>query len=284
MKVIVPYKADEGKMQLVGHINEDQMMALYLGELTRDEEQRLQHHVADCPGCNRQFSLYREVLGGVETLVKEMGGRHAELLRTSIKNKMRAKQIYYEILQHPLTGPLVVAVTNIGVCMLEFADKSPFEIEEQLKKRQPEAWIKRDQLMTAAIRQEVQLYLQRKLSRFTIPIDWRLITGEFQRQVLKITSRIPYGQVYTYGEIAKKIGKPKSSQAVGQALGANPIPILIPCHRVVASGGKLGGFSGRAGEEGVNLKKKLLQLEGVRWADQGKHLTRQLELFFGGIE
>lgn len=266
-------------MQLVGHINEDQVMALYLGELTRDEEQRLHYHVSDCPGCKREFLLYREILGGVETLVKQMGGRRAELLRAAIKSKMRDKQIYYEFMQHPLTGPLAVAVTNQGVCLLQFTDKSPFEIEEALKKRQPEAWIKRDQLMTAAIRQELQFYLQRRLSRFTIPLDWRFVAGGFQQQVLKITSRIPYGQVYTYGEIAQKIGKPKSSQAVGQALGANPIPLLIPCHRVVASGGKLGGFSGRAGEDGINLKRRLLQLEGVRWSDKGKQLTRQIELF-----
>jgi len=271
-------------MQLLGHINEDQVMALYLGELTRDEEQRLHHHVSDCPGCNREFTLYREILGGVETLVQQMGGRHAEILRASIKSKMRAKQIYYEFIQHPVIGALMVAVTNQGVCMAQFTDHSPFEIEEMLKKRQPEAWIKRDQLMTAAIRQELQSYLQRKLNRFTIPIDWRFVMGDFQQQVLKITSRIPYGQVYTYGEIAKKIGKPKASQAVGQALGANPIPILIPCHRVVASGGKLGGFSGRQGEAGVQLKKKLLQLEGVRWSNNGEKLTRQMELFAGTIE
>jgi len=266
-------------MQLVGHINEDQVMALYLGDLTGDEERRLHRHVSDCPGCHRQFSLYREILGGVETLVRQMGGGRAEALRATIKNKMREKQIYYEFMQHPLTGLMMAAVTNRGVCMVQFTGKAPFEIEEMLRRRQPEVWIKRDQLMTAAIIQELQLYLQRKLNRFTLPIDWRFVAGDFQRQVLQLTSRIPYGQIYTYGEIAKKLGKPKSSQAVGQALGANPIPILIPCHRVVASGGKLGGFSGRADEEGLNLKRRLLQLEGVRWSDKGKQLTRQVELF-----
>jgi methylated-DNA-[protein]-cysteine S-methyltransferase len=268
-----------GEMQLIGHINEDQVMALYLGELSGDEERRLQRHVSDCPGCHREFSLYREILGGVETLVRQMGGRQAELLRAAIKSKMREKQIYYEFMQHPLTGQMMAAVTNRGVCMIQFTDKTAFEIEEMLRQRQPEVWIKRDQLMTAAIIQELRLYLQRQLSRFTIPIDWRFVAGDFQRRVLQLTSRISYGQVYTYGEIAKKLGKPKSSQAVGQALGANPLPILIPCHRVVASGGKLGGFSGRPDEDGLNLKRRLLQLEGVRWSDKGKQLTRQVELF-----
>jgi methylated-DNA-[protein]-cysteine S-methyltransferase len=134
-------------------------------------------------------------------------------------------------------------------------------------------------LLTAAIKEELQLYLQRKLSRFTIPIDWRLVTSEFQRQVLLLASRIPYGQVYTYGELATKLGKPKSSQAIGQALGANPIPIVVPCHRVLASGGKLGGYSGRPGEEGLNLKRRLLRLEGVLWPGTAKQFARQMELF-----
>jgi O-6-methylguanine DNA methyltransferase len=266
-------------MQLIGHINEDQVMALYLGELTGDEELRIHRHVSDCPGCNREFSLYREVLGGVETLVREMGGARPQILRAAIKGKMRQKQIYYEIMQHPLTGLMMVAVTMHGVCMIQFTDQSPFEIEEMLRQRQPEAWIKQDQLLTAGVMQELRLYLQRKLSRFSIPIDWRFVTGDFQRQVLQLTSRIPYGQVYTYGEIAQKIGKPKSARAVGQALGANPIPIVVPCHRVIAGGGKLGGFSGRPGQAGLELKKRLLQLEGVRLPKNGQHLTRQMELF-----
>jgi methylated-DNA-[protein]-cysteine S-methyltransferase len=266
-------------MQLIGHINEDQVMAMYLGELSGDEVQRLHRHVSDCPGCNREFSLYREVLAGVETLVREMGGSRSPMLRAAIKEKMRQKQIYYDVMQHPLSGPVMVAVTARGVCMIRFTDQSGFEIEEMLRQRRPETWIKRDPLLTAAITQELQLYLQRKLTRFSIPVDWRFVASDFQREVLHITCRIPYGQVYTYGEIAKKLGKPKAAQAVGQALGANPIPLIIPCHRVVASSGKLGGYSGRPGHDGLNLKKQLLQIEGVRWPGKGKQLTRQIELF-----
>ena len=79
---------------------------------------------------------------------------------------------------------------------------------------------------------------------------------DFQKEVYQAACRIPYGQTASYGEIAAKIGKPKAARAVGQALGANPIPILIPCHRVLAAGGGLGGFSG-----GIETKKKLLEME-----------------------
>ncbi len=78
----------------------------------------------------------------------------------------------------------------------------------------------------------------------------------FQQDVWKHTCSIPYGETRSYGWIAKELGKPKSGQAVGKALACNPLPIIIPCHRVVASNGSLGGFSG-----GMELKRKLLQLE-----------------------
>ena len=81
-------------------------------------------------------------------------------------------------------------------------------------------------------------------------------TTEFQRQVYQATCQIPYGETKSYGELAESIGKLGAARAVGQALGANPVPILIPCHRVVAADGSLGGFSG-----GIKTKEKLLAME-----------------------
>jgi len=89
-----------------------------------------------------------------------------------------------------------------------------------------------------------------------IPVDLRDAT-DFERSVYTATRRIPFGKVATYGQVAKAIGKPNAQRAVGQALGRNPIGIVIPCHRVVASNG-LGGFTG-----GLHWKKKLLRFEGV---------------------
>ena len=105
-------------------------------------------------------------------------------------------------------------------------------------------------------------YLEGKRRAFTLPVDLSLITRPFQRSVLMETSSIPYGQVKTYRDIARAIGKPGAARAVGNALGRNPIAIVIPCHRVISSGGGLGGFMRNAigGEE---LKRRLLELEGV---------------------
>ena len=103
---------------------------------------------------------------------------------------------------------------------------------------------------------EVQLYLEGKIKEFQSRLD--LSSGTpFQISVWKELLKIPYGKVKTYGEIAKKVGNPRAARAVGNALGSNPIPIIIPCHRVVATNG-LGGYSC-----GIRIKKRLLQTEGV---------------------
>lgn len=91
---------------------------------------------------------------------------------------------------------------------------------------------------------------------FSVKIDWDVM-GEFQRKVLAVTAEIPYGQVLTYGELATQLGKPGASRAVGSALGKNPMPIVIPCHRVIGADGGLRGYTG-----GIKTKDFLLSLEG----------------------
>ncbi|MBM7582752.1 methylated-DNA-[protein]-cysteine S-methyltransferase [Caldicoprobacter guelmensis] len=103
---------------------------------------------------------------------------------------------------------------------------------------------------------ELKQYFRGQRKHFGVPVD---IEGTpFQMKVWKALQSIPYGQVQSYKEIAEKIGHPKAPRAVGRACGANPVPIIIPCHRVVAASGKLGGFSG-----GIEIKKVLLNLEGI---------------------
>jgi O-6-methylguanine DNA methyltransferase len=258
-------------VQLTGHINEDLVMALYLGNVAVEEKQRIRQHVTECSGCAREFELYRELLSGVETLVKKMGGtEHADRLRTSIQGQFRQRQIYYDLFYHSLVGPIWIAATTRGACMLQFSEHTPFEIEELLREEQPEAWIVRDKQALGRITAELRDYFQRRLENFSFQVDWRFVPAGFKREVLQTVAKIPYGQVYTYGEIAERLGQPKAVRAVGQALAANPIPIFVPCHRVVAAGRKLGGFSA-----GPNIKRRLLELEGVRWPD----FSRQMDLF-----
>jgi len=118
---------------------------------------------------------------------------------------------------------------------------------------------RRDRAAVRPYARQLREYLAGHRRKFTLPIDWRRMSP-FQRQVLKATARIPYGQTKTYGEIADQAGHPSAARAVGQALGSNPLPLVIPCHRVLGTGGSLGGYSAPGG---VDLKRRLLQLEGA---------------------
>jgi methylated-DNA-[protein]-cysteine S-methyltransferase len=108
-----------------------------------------------------------------------------------------------------------------------------------------------------AVRRELDEYFAGSRRRFDLDLDWQLSAGFVQR-VLRETARIPFGETRTYGEMAASAGSPRAFRAAGRALGANPIPIVVPCHRVLRSGGALGGYGG-----GLDVKRELLTLEGA---------------------
>ena len=121
----------------------------------------------------------------------------------------------------------------------------------------------------APVQDELDGYLSGRSRCIRIP--YRLTTGtEFERRVWEVTATIPYGEVRTYGWLADQVGRPRGARAVGQALGKNPLPLVIPCHRVVAAGGRLGGFTG-----GLDLKRRLLLLEGVHLSSGDCVLSRK---------
>jgi methylated-DNA-[protein]-cysteine S-methyltransferase len=106
-------------------------------------------------------------------------------------------------------------------------------------------------------RRELDEYFAGRRDHFETVLDWQLTRG-FGRRVLQATAKIPYGSVSSYKEVATRAGTPRASRAAGNALGANPLPIIVPCHRVLHSGGGLGGYTG-----GVERKRRLLKVEGV---------------------
>jgi methylated-DNA-[protein]-cysteine S-methyltransferase len=108
-----------------------------------------------------------------------------------------------------------------------------------------------------AVRRELDLYFEGKLTEFDLPLDWRL-SRDFRRRVLRAIGRIPYGQTRTYTQMATSAGNERAVRAAGTACGSNPLPLVVPCHRVLRSGGALGGYGG-----GLPMKKELLRLEGV---------------------
>jgi methylated-DNA-[protein]-cysteine S-methyltransferase len=154
-------------------------------------------------------------------------------------------------------GPLLVAVTPRGLVRLAYnsnerSDAVLQELADRVSPRIFESPARLDE-----VRRELDEYFERKRIEFELPVDWSLSRG-FTRKVLRATARIPYGNVVTYKDVARRAGNERASRAAGNALGANPIPIVVPCHRVVHSGGGLGGYTG-----GLERKKVLLGIEGA---------------------
>lgn len=157
-------------------------------------------------------------------------------------------------------GPLIICATAKGICKCEFSSLGDFE--RRILSQDECADAKAAHILSSAVLQ-INGYLLGKLTQFDIPIDWDGISP-FAHKVYQATMKIPFGEVRSYGEIAHAIGMPRASRGVGQALGANPIALIIPCHRVVGKDRHLHGFSAPGGLE---TKSWLLQHEGNRIRD-----------------
>jgi methylated-DNA-[protein]-cysteine S-methyltransferase len=153
-------------------------------------------------------------------------------------------------------GPLLLAKTRRGLVRVglpnQDADGLLVELAERVSPRVLEAPAQLDET-----RRELDLYFAGKLDRFDLPLDWQL-SGGFRLRVLRAISRIPFGETRSYTEMATKAGNERAVRAAGTACGSNPIPLVVPCHRVLRSSGALGGYGG-----GLPMKQGLLELEGV---------------------
>lgn len=153
-------------------------------------------------------------------------------------------------------GNLLLVVSEAGLVAVEWAH-SKANLDRYLRKlgRPVQAYRAR----VAPYAQELREYLTRQRRSFTFAIDWDLLRP-FQREALQLVFSIPYGETATYMDIAEKLGRPKASRAVGRANATNPMPLVIPCHRVIGKDGKLHGYGGG---DGLPTKEWLLHMEGA---------------------
>lgn len=151
-------------------------------------------------------------------------------------------------------GCLALATTVAGVAAISFDD--PRSIPAILGARSTDQLV-RDPDRTADLRQELEEYFAGRRQRFDLQVDWGGRRG-FRRAVLEDLATVPFGRAVTYGELAARAGSPRAARAVGSAMATNPIPILVPCHRVLRGGMRLGGYSG-----GLEVKRWLLAHEGI---------------------
>lgn len=165
--------------------------------------------------------------------------------------------VAFDLTDSPV-GPLLLAATPGGLCRIAY-DPEPETALEELA-RDFGARVLRSPRPLAPARRELEEYFEGRRRDFGLPLDLRPVPA-FQRLVLRELARVPYGSTATYGSLAERLGKPRAARAVGGALNRNPLPIVLPCHRVVGAGGGLVGYGG-----GLERKRALLALEGVTLA------------------
>jgi methylated-DNA-[protein]-cysteine S-methyltransferase len=163
--------------------------------------------------------------------------------------------VSFDVADSPV-GPLLLAVTEAGLCRISF-DPEPERATDELA-RTFGVRVLRGPREVDRVRRELEEYFEGRRRTFDLPLDLRGRSG-FSREILDRLARVPYGQVTTYKSLAVEAGNPLAARAVGTIMNRNPIPIVLPCHRVVGSNGSLVGYGG-----GLDRKRLLLDLESGR--------------------
>jgi methylated-DNA-[protein]-cysteine S-methyltransferase len=153
-------------------------------------------------------------------------------------------------------GRLLVAASPRGLLRLAFPANEPDAVLASLAARVSPRVLEAPARLDP-VRRQLDEYFEGRRQHFDLTVDWALV-GEFGRRVLAACAAIPFGSVSTYAALSAEVGAPGAARATGNALGANPVPVVVPCHRVLRTGGGLGGYTG-----GVAIKEHLLRLEGV---------------------
>lgn len=157
--------------------------------------------------------------------------------------------VRFDVVSSPV-GDLLLAATNRGLCRISYTVNG----QDESLARAFGVRVLRSPLDD--VRRELDEYFEGRRQEFDLALDLRV--GDFQEAVLRELARVPYGQTDTYGHLAAKVGRPRAARAVGMVMNRNPIPIVLPCHRIVGANGSLTGYAG-----GLRVKQALLELEGT---------------------
>jgi methylated-DNA-[protein]-cysteine S-methyltransferase len=240
---------------------EPDLLSVAAGEADPAAATRVNAHVAECGPCRDDLAQYRALEGMVETIRRtpdrDDGAMLARAQLASRLADLRSRMVSFGIFPSPL-GRILIARSEQGVALVQYLPDSgalPAHVRGLLGEDAVE-----DRAATEALQAELLEYLEGRRARLDWSLDLRRMRSAFQRRVLEATAALPYGAVTSYAGIAARIGAPSAVRSVAQALRWNPLPIVIPCHRVIGSSGTLTGYAGRH----VDLKQRLLAVEGVK--------------------
>lgn len=215
---------------------EEEVLAFVAGDLEEAAATSVAEHLGVCEGCRDAAADYL-ALEATLTACCDAGAVRWHRFRL-------ASRTFH------------VAATDEGIARISWQQESDDAFARDMGERFPGRPVVRDPDALRAAERQLREYFAGERTRFDLPLDLSELT-EFQRRVLKGARRLGHGEVASYGELARGIGRPRAARAVGNALGRNPVAIVIPCHRVIRSDGGLGGYGG-----GVEYKEQLLRLEG----------------------
>lgn len=251
-------------------LTEDLLIAEALGEASPDTSQQISEHLHTCLSCQTLLHQYRQLRSHLSALPAPEGAARGllaarqqlhEQLSTNSRPRLRVE------VWHSPVGDIRVGQTNKGVALVEFL--RPDETASPFPHWRNDFTVENGGAEVAALIHKLENYFSGKTTSLDWIVDDTLMRSDFQREVLRATKEVPYGTVVTYQGIADAIGQPKAVRAVAQALRHNPVPIHIPCHRVIGSDGALTGYAGNL----VDIKKKILEVEGIPVIETDKGLT-----------
>lgn len=248
----------------------DAMPGYVLGDLTQLETSWVLDHTENCRYCKSMLQTFEDIDSALSTEHRNIDSRQEANLPPSAAKVLGLREARYGFMDTQL-GPIVIVTTDNGVCDISYLDNSA--VDNVLRRVESRGILASEkQGFVQPVIDQLAEYFDHKRIQFFLPIDLFGVTP-FTRSVLEVTNHVPSGRVVTYGQIAECIGQPKASRAVGNALGRNPIPIVVPCHRVIKSDGGMGWYTG-----GSHLKRQLLDIEGVHFANPAGTAQQRLEL------
>ena len=237
------------------------LVAAATGDAAPAAVARVQAHVAACPPCRREMDRYRSIDRIVDDLRRApVIADRAETVLGGLEYRLaelRRRAVTARVWSSPL-GPILIARSEQGVVAVEYLESARGAATSRLL-RQRGIEVLEDGGETEPFHQQLLEYLAGERTRLAWPLDFRFAGSDFRREVLQVTAALPYGAVTSYARIAREMGRPTATRAVAQALRHNPLPIVVPCHRVIGSTGALTGYAG----DKLALKERLLSLEGV---------------------
>lgn len=239
---------------------ENDIIAVALGDALPALQKKVRQHLAICSNCVQRLEQYQHISSQLSSLPVSEADLSAarNALDTQLAQHLEPTRprLVLSVWDSPI-GPLRIGRTEKGVALIEFI--SPDDAQDGRTKLETNFAVEQSEGTMATLTRNLEAYLSGSRQALDWAIDDALMRSDFQRQVLEAASEVPYGTLTTYLGIAERIQQPKAVRAVAQALRYNPVPIQIPCHRIIGSNGNLTGYAGNK----IDLKRQILTVEGI---------------------